>query len=276
MKSIKFTGMALSVPLLFAALTASAVQASDCRQNTCATQLSGIVSSGESAQAQPIARAKVSIYEAREGAPLLLAATRTNARGEFRASLPKQKPGVIRYAVAARDSIELMTVIAPQDQPVLRINEMTTVASAYAMAQFLSGKGVSGKALPLQVAAGMFRNLASPAQGSISPVLVKSPNADETNARRLMATLSNILAGCVRARDERACERLFRLTRKEEKSSPSTTLQAAVSIARNPAHNVSELFLLGNAQQPFQPALLASQGPDSRMNSCVSTPSRLR
>jgi sugar lactone lactonase YvrE len=130
------------------------------------------------------------------------------------------------------------------------------------MAQFISPKGISGKALPLRVAASMFRNLAAPAEGSVSQVLEKSPNADETNARRLVATLSNILASCAREASEGACEALFHLT-KIGKTSPATTLQAAVSMARNPANNLVDLFHLGDVTQPYQPALLPSQGPEA-------------
>ena len=252
-----------ALPFLLMAMTATAHAASSsCKSNTCATRLNGIVSSGPSTRAEPIERAQVLIYEAREGAPRLLASTRANARGEFSAALPKQGQGVIRYAVAMKGAVEFMTVIAPDDKPTLRINEMTTVASAYAMSQFISGNRISGKPLPLQVAAGMFRNLVSSADGGISQVLVKSPNADETNARRLIATLANILAGCARGRSEAACDPLFDLTTGGS-GPPATTLEAAVSIARNPARNVKELFVLGGAEQPYQPALLATQGPDA-------------
>ena len=91
----------------------------------------------------------MAIYRAGVGSPVLLAETVTNARGQFSANLPRQAADEIRYAVAANGHTELMTVMAATDRPHLRINEMTTVASAYAMAQFFDGKEISGKPLPL-------------------------------------------------------------------------------------------------------------------------------
>ncbi len=216
------------------------------------------MSSGDQFDARPIANARIAIYQAREGDPVRLADAVTNARGEFTVYLPKQRTDEFRYGVAVKGAIEFMTVLTAEDRPIVRVNEMTTVSSAYAMAQFLSHKRISGKTLPLKVAAGMFRNLASPADGRVSSVLVNPPNADQTNARRLMATLSNILAGCVR--NEGRCASLFRLT---GGAKPATILESIISISRNPASNVRAIFRLGNDSRPYQPALTAELGPDA-------------
>jgi len=240
-----------------AAMSAAPASAGVCSQNTCSTRLMGVVSSGMARGGQPVQNATVKIYQAGVGAPVLLTETVTNARGQFSATLPPQGAAEIRYAVAANGRTELMTVMAASDRPHVRINEMTTVASAYAMAQFFDGKAIAGKSLPLQVAAGMFRNLAVPDRGEVSQVLRRSPNGDETNARRLMATLSNVLANCVRNGAVDGCAPLFAA------AGGATTLEAAINIAHNPANKVHEIFALGNAVQPFQPALLASQGPDA-------------
>lgn len=249
----------LAAAAVLVALSHGSALAALCAQNVCALRLSGVASSGPATDARALAGASVSIYRAGAGLPQLLATTVANARGEFSAPVPRQPPGEIRYAIASNGPVEFMTVIAATDRPNLRIDEMTTVASAYAMAQFITDKRISGKALPLQVAAGMFRNLASPGDGTVSPVLVASPNADETNARRLMATLSNILAGC--ARETVRCEPVFDLT--DNGVRPETTLEAIISMARHPAQNVRPLFALGNDVQPYQPALLAKHGPDA-------------
>lgn len=245
---------------LAAALLVLAVPASAgvCNRNACSTRLLGVVTSGPAQGAQPVAGATVSIYRAGAGAPELLDAVVSNGRGQFTASLPRQASSEIRFAVATSGRTELMTILAAGDRPHVRINEMTTVASAYAMAQFFSGKAISGKELPLQVAAGMFRNLAEPDSGEVSPVLRRSPNADETNARRLMATLSNVLANCVRRGAIDSCAPLTAAT------GAATTLEAAIAIAHNPANKVHEIFALGDVVQPFRPALTASQGPDAQ------------
>ena len=248
---------ALSAAAALVALWTAPAFAGACSQNACARQLNGVVTSGPARGAQPVQNAKVSIYRAERTAPVLLAQTTSNAQGQFSARLPPQAADETRYAVAAKGRIELITVMAPGDRPDVRINEMTTVATAYAMAQFIDAKAISGKALPLKIAASMFRNLAMPDRGEVSQVLRRSPNGDETNARRLMATLSNVLAGCVRNGATGSCAQLFANT------GGATTLEAAINIARKPATNVREIFALGNSVQPFQPALSALQGPDA-------------
>ena len=241
MKLLQF--MAVAAALL--TLVAGPVSAGVCSQNACSTRLMGVVTSGGARGGQPVQSATVKIYQATEGVPVLLTETVTNARGQFSAILQKQGATEIRYAVAANGRIELMTVMAAADRPHVRINEMTTVASAYAMAQFFDGKTIAGKPLPRQGATGMFRNLAAPDRGEVSQVLRRSPNADQTNVRRLMATLSNVLADCVRNGAIDSCAPLFTST------GGTTTLEAAISIAHNPANKVNEIFALGYAVQPF-------------------------
>lgn len=248
----------LAAMAALASFVAVPASAKVCNENACSTRLVGVVSSGPAKGAKPVQGARVSIYRAGIGAPELLGETFSNARGQFSVNLlPKQGAEETRYVVASDGRTELMTVLSASDRPHVRINEMTTVATAYAMAQFFDGKAIAGKPLPLRVAAGMFRNLAAPDRGEVSAVLNRSPNADQTNARRLMATLSNVLAKCVRKGAIDNCAPLFAAT------GAATTLEAAISIAHNPANKVHEIFALGDEVQPFKPALLASQGPDA-------------
>ena len=247
----------VAAAVAFLTLAAGSAEAGVCSQNARSTRFSGVVSSGPARGGQAVPSATVLIYRANAGGPELIGKAFSNARGQFTVTLPKQAETEIRYAVASNGPTELMTVMTATDRPYVRINEMTTVASAYAMAQFFDGKEVFGEVLPLQVAAGMFRNLAAPDRGEVSQVLVRAPNADQTNARRLMATLSNVLASCVRGGEGDGCSRLFNAT------GSATTLEAAIAISRKPANNVRQIFALGNAVQPFKPALQASQGPDA-------------
>ena len=55
--------------------------ADSCSQNSCSTRLTGVVSSGAERGAVPVARAKIKIFRAGSGAPVLLAETVSNARG---------------------------------------------------------------------------------------------------------------------------------------------------------------------------------------------------
>ena len=76
------------------------------------------------------------------------------------------------------------------------INELTTVAAAYSTAQFYRTGEILGNPFAMQVAAGMNDNLVDVSTGASSIVLLRSPNADETNSLRSTRALANLLAAC--------------------------------------------------------------------------------
>lgn len=222
--------------------------------------LQGTVSSG-GIQPLAIAGADITIYQARVGTPHALGTGTSDRNGNF--SIEVESSDGILYAVARQGkSVELATVIGSEIPANITINEMTTVATAYAMAQWFKNKGIAGKPLPLQVAAGMAENLVSATTGMPSTVIQMPPNANQTNAWRSLGTLANILAACVR-NSGHACTDLFALTVASKGSKPTTTLEAMVNIARNPAANVRPLFALGEAVKVYQPYLEARHGPDT-------------
>jgi len=261
MKSMLRLGVALASLLVVTAASA----APGCKKpEHCVLVLDGMVSSGVGGGAVPIAGAVVTIYQTRDGEPKSLGAGTSDGNGHFRIDLPADDSDGIRYAVARKgNTIELAAVIGSLTPPSIVVNEMTTVATGYAMAQFY-GKttGIKGKSLPLSIAAGMAENLASAQTGTASLVIQTSPNANETNAWRLLGTLANILVGCVRDVGT-ACSQLFALTASPKAPKPTTTLEALLNIAHNPTTNVQQLFALGDAVRAYQPYLLPQHGPDS-------------
>jgi hypothetical protein len=225
--------------------------------------LEGDVSSGGSAKIVPIGGATVTVFQAGSSSPL--AAGRSDKTGKFTLPLTYDPTGGVLYAVARQgQNIELRTVIGERVSGPIVINEMTTVASAYALARILQNGAVpSEPQLPARIAASMSKNLVSPATGMPSTLMQTSPNANETNAWRLLGTLSNILANCVRNSGS-ACSTLFSLATPPEKAPPTTTWGAILDIARNPAANVNALFALGEPTKAFEPNLTARFGPDAR------------
>src|SRR5213078_782824 len=77
------------------------------------------------------------------------------------------------------------------------INELTTVAASYSMAQFYRSGVILAESDGHQIAAGMNHNLITSATGQSSPVLLNSPNPDQTNSLRSTRSLANLLAACV-------------------------------------------------------------------------------
>jgi len=159
-------------------------------------------------------------------------------------------------------NVELMSLLGTAPLQSVTINELTTVASAYAMAQFIQNDSISGPQLPVQIAAQMAENLVSAQTGTPSLLIQLAPNANQTNTWRELGTLANILTSCVQAYS-RACSALFAATPTRAGALPTTTLQAITNIAHNPGTNVATLFALGARTQTYTPYLEASQSPSS-------------
>jgi sugar lactone lactonase YvrE len=236
----------------------------------------GVVRSGNT----PIRFASVALYSAgnsQSSAPVLLGNSQTKANGSFSiAFTPPSNPNAILYLVAdggilassssantpASSAIRLATVLGAAAIPAgVVINERTTVATAYSMAQFISGWSIAGSSPGLQNAAATMFNLVNPATGGIATVLGSAPNGPRTSTMREFNSLANLLASCVDAVTAAPCERLFVLATPTGSAAPQDTLQAAVNIAHNPWLNPAQLFLRSLTQTQYRPALLLA--PDA-------------
>lgn len=250
----------------FAAVLLSSCSGSSSPNNVV---VNGSVSSGGSAPAVAISGATVSIYQAQVGAPILVAQTTTDSAGNFTAQVPVNSSSTngnpaLYYALVSKSSnIQLIASLGSAPLSAVKINELTTVATAYAFAQFFqSDFSIAGSGVPLSIAAGMAENLVAAESGSASMVIQASPNGYETNTWSALGTLANKLAACTQGMNN-ACTNLFAATTASNGALPANTLQAAVNIARNPANNVSAIFNLVNGTNAYAPALTADQGPGS-------------
>lgn len=225
--------------------------------------VNGAVTSGQASAAVPIAGATVSIYQAQSNSANLLASGTTNASGSFSISIPVNGSGNVYYAVAnSGANVQFMALLGTSPLQNVSINELTTVAAAYAMQQFNQNGSISGPQLSLQIAADMAENLVSAATGMQSTLIQLAPNANQTNTWRELGTLANILTACVRAYAG-ACNTLFANSPSLSGVLPTTTLQAISNIAHNPGANLSALFALGNTIYAYSPYLLSTQGPSA-------------
>jgi LPXTG-motif cell wall-anchored protein len=150
------------------------------------------------------------------------------------------------------------------------VNERTTVAMAWAMAQFVSNTGIDGVAPGLQNSAGMSQNVADSATGAEGAVLASSPNGSETSTAAAFNTLTAALASCVTAPladttayPDGTCAAIVSAGAAADKATPVDTARALSSIARNPGIEPATLF--GVSQQATlqgAPAVL-SAAPDA-------------
>jgi hypothetical protein len=226
------------------------------------TTFSGLVQSGAGGL-YPLAGKRVTVYQATGGAPAPIGSGTTEANGWFHVAVPDAPSDTVYYAtVDAGGGVALMTVVGREFNGPIIVNELTTVAAAFGMAQFAAGTTLQGPTFGLRIAAGMCENLVPPFSGMPSPVMQSSPNADETIALRSIRALGNLVAACVRGVPGATGE-LLRLATPPGEDPPADTFQALVRIARNPANNVGGIYRQAQLADVFTPALEPDQQPDA-------------
>ena len=142
----------------------------------------------------------------------------------------------------------------------ININEVTTVATVWALAPFMKGITVGA---PATNQAGLAQAMADVAvltnvatgttPGAGLPAGATSPTSE-------INTLADILASCVNstgAGDGAACDRLFANATSRTGVVPADTVTAAINMATQPSKNVAPLFGLASSTAPFQPTLSA-------------------
>src|SRR5262245_41436934 len=128
----------------------------------------GAVLSGSPGTAIPIRGAQVGLYKATSGAPRLLGTAVTNAEGCVsigNAPVGGDSAGIFYVTADLSRDVQLVSIIGPVLTHTVIINELTTVAAGYSMAQFTKGGVLSGDEFGLQLATGMNDNLTSPDTG---------------------------------------------------------------------------------------------------------------
>jgi hypothetical protein len=244
--------------------------------------LSGTVESGT----LPVCNSTVTLYaagQAGSGASAYGAGATTvtdagsNSSGAFDLTFNCPSSGAQMYAIAtggvagsctgSNSALVLATALGPCGSmpPSIVINEATTVASVWALQQFMdpTGKIVgtsSTNTTGLQNAAVTItsKNLIDVTTG-LAP---SSFPSDVTSPTNVLYTLADLLWSCTNTASAGStqCASLF-ADAKASGGTPTNTLEAARDIAANPANNVSTLFALTPSNPPFTPDL--SSAPPS-------------
>ena len=165
----------------------------------------------------------------------------------------------------------------------ISINEVTTVASVYALAPFMtSTTQVSTSATNLTGLTNAFANvnkLANIATGSSTGTLPANAAAPVSEIN----TLADILASCINTVGSTSgsaaspCAQLFNYTTAAGGTAPTDTIGAALNIAKNPGSNVTSLLSLVTPTSPFQPTLATANDftVGIKYKPSLSTPSAL-
>ncbi len=145
--------------------------------------------------------------------------------------------------------------------PTIAINEATTVASVYALAQFMSATGTIGSygssTTGIVNAFATVNNLVNVNTGAM---LSTTPAGNGVVPAAELNTLANILATCVNSPGGAAgsatpCGSLLTDATPSGGTAPLNTLQAVLDIALHPGQNVGSLYGLVSTGGPFQPTL---------------------
>lgn len=143
------------------------------------------------------------------------------------------------------------------------INEVTTVASVYALAPFMSDYahvGGGANAVGITIAFNTVNILADTTQGAApGPSLPSAVTFDPAAGFPVVIdTIADILSTCINSNGkDAACGTLFSLTTVGG-SMPSNTIAAALTLATHPSLAPAALFSLVAATAPFKPSLARS------------------
>jgi hypothetical protein len=219
---------------------------------------------GGSVQAagKPIAGAAVTLFAAGTGAPTKLAEGRTDDKGAFKLKAKQTPKDSVLYVVAkggtpkaaaskgANDAVALLSVLGTTPPKTITVNELTTVASAFTAARFISGDSISGNPLGLQIAAGNAPNLVDPTTGKWGKVLLDPINSTQTATLASLNTLGSFIAAFATKADGAWRAHFFKAATPSAGVAPKDTLEALANIAREPWANPKELFALFDEAYP--------------------------
>ncbi|HWR85131.1 MAG TPA: NHL repeat-containing protein [Rhodoglobus sp.] len=145
----------------------------------------------------------------------------------------------------------LVAAVAAGDVRTLTLNERTTVAAGYGLAQFFGDAAPAGESMWLLNAASMAANLADPESGEYGEVLTTSPNGSETSTLATFTSLSDVLTACLADAD--ACDVLFEAG--ADRGTPASAAAAFAGIARDPSAAVPALFEASQQARGENPGL---------------------
>jgi hypothetical protein len=227
------------------------------------TSLGGSVTTGGSA----LAGAHIALFHASSSGAARLAETTTGADGKFALSYTPPASGVlyIEARPAETGPLRLLSVVAalgnggalaPWTNTNVTLNELTTVATTYAFAQFFKGDDISGVSPGLENAAATVANLANPETGEAGTVITDANNGSNNDSYAILNTLANLVSLCATGGDP--CSQFLTLATTPSGTASENTVQAVIVLAKNPTVALSALFTLSQSASVYSPALAAA------------------
>jgi hypothetical protein len=143
----------------------------------------------------------------------------------------------------------------------INIDEVTTVASVYALSGFISPSTtqIGASATNSLGMANAFQTVPNLVNITSGLALATTPGGNGTVPQAKINTLADILTPCVNSVGSGPdCAALFAAATPSGGTAPTNTLQAIINIAAHPAQQVATLFALSPPSPPFQLTLSAA------------------
>ncbi|WP_063772663.1 LysM peptidoglycan-binding domain-containing protein [Streptomyces sp. CT34] len=211
------------------------------------------------AAGRPLRGVRVTLFAgSRTGVRELDHAT-TDGSGSFTLAAAGPAGGVLYVEAGDGRRLRLRSVVGIGDGAgvparsvrTVTVNELTTVATTYAMAQFSGRRGIAGPGPGLENAAATSFDLADPATGRPGGAVT----ADSANSETLatLNTLADMVSLC--ATGTPRCAELLRLATPRGGAAPADTVQAVLNLAHHPTLSPAGLYALAGAARVFAPGL---------------------
>jgi hypothetical protein len=216
-----------------------------------------------SADGAPVRGAVVELLRAGRtaGHAHLLHTTRTDASGSFVLSVPRSlRHDAVLYVTARGGRIgnatlpgevELVTSLADLRSGRIALNERTTVAAGYSLAQFARQGALGGPDPGLSNAAKMPRNLVDLATGRVARFLAEYPNGTATETLSSFNSLASIVAGCAARTND--CTAFLDAATDAWGVRPRTTWEAMTLLPTAPGGDPGGVFAQVPADPRFRP-----------------------
>ncbi|MET0827986.1 MAG: hypothetical protein ABWY26_00570 [Microbacterium sp.] len=211
------------------------------------------------AAGNPVRQATVKLMVAGDapGTATVLQSVTTDAAGSFRVTVPASvAPDAVLYAtvtggtsgtLALGGDVELAASFGDIRSGRVAINELTTVAAGYSLAQFALAGSLGGAPPGLQNAAAMPRNMVDPRTGQPTRFFQAPPNGSSTEALATFNSLASIVAGCIAQTND--CTAFLDAATDAWGVRPATTWQAMTLLPTNPSGDPIGIM----AQLPITP-----------------------
>ncbi|WP_395658295.1 NHL repeat-containing protein [Nocardioides sp.] len=224
---------------------------------------SGVLAGTVEVGGRPVRNAEVRLLRAgdRPERARQLRVAETDRRGRFLLRVPRHADGPF-YLTAAHGRLDghrvprtvvLATALDGRRSGQVVVNEATTVAAGFSLAQFAERGSIGGAQPGLSNAMRMTRNLVTVRTGRVSPFLRESPNGTSTQTWPTFNSLASIIGGCATGRSD--CPEFLRAATDAWGHRPRTTWEAMALLPQNPSGDPAGVFEQVPAKPSYRPVL---------------------